>query len=296
VHDLIEGGGSGAAEAYDEAVRRADETMAALRRRLPGKLWVDRYANARPTRASQHGPLLALLVRLGEKAVPLLGELLANEDRELRYYATLACVEVRNAALVAALVPRLFDQDYGVRGAAVDALSAYPSRDTDPALQQVRNALHGDAARARAAAHALGELRDVGSVLDLIATTERDHTTAEEARRALIQLTKQDFGTKARKWRSWWEKNHDRPRMEWLLDGLAHADDEVRLSASEELKRMTGEYFGYHYDLPKREREEARAKWVKWWEEIGKRRFLRDGIPEAERPTAMLPHHPPKRS
>ena len=39
-----------------------------------------------------------------------------------------------------------------------------------------------------------------------------------------------------------------------MLDGLAHSDDEVRLSASEELKRLTGEYFGYHYDLPKRER------------------------------------------
>ena len=52
-----------------------------------------------------------------------------------------------------------------------------------------------------------------------------------------------------------------------MLDGLAHADEEVRLSASEELKRVTGEYFGYHYDLPKREREEARLKWLKWWEE-----------------------------
>jgi hypothetical protein len=291
----IEGGGSGAAEAYDEAVRRVDETLGVLRRRLPGKLWVDRYSSARPTRASQHGPLLALLVRLGERAVPLLLELLSNEDRELRYYATLACSEVRNLALVPGLTARLFDQDYGVRGAAVDALHGYPPRDTEAALGQVRNALHGDAARARAAAHALGELRDIGAIPELISTLERDHTTGEEARRALVQLTKQDFQLKAKKWRSWWEKNRERPRLEWMLEGLGHSEEEVRLSASEELKRVTGEYFGYHYDLPKREREEARARWLKWWEEVGKRRFLRLGVNEAERPTAMLPQHNPRR-
>jgi hypothetical protein len=293
--DLIEAGGTAAAAAVDEAVARVDETVPALRRRLPGKLWVDRYASARPTRASQHGPLLALLVRLGDRAAPLLVELLGSEDREARYYATLAGAEVRTRELVHPLVARLYDADHGVRAAAIDALAGYPPQSITHALEPVRQAVHGEPARARAAAHALGELRDLDAIPDLIAATERDHTTAEEARRALVQLTKQDFGSKAKKWRAWWEKNHERPRIEWMLDGLAHADDHVRHSASEELKRVTGEYFGYHYDLPKREREEARAKWLKWWDEVGKRRFTgtrRDGIPEAERPTAMLPANP----
>ena len=65
------------------------------------------------------------------------------------------------------------------------------------------------------------ELRDASAVPDLIAATERDHTTAEEARRALVQITKHDFGLKARKWRGWWEKHKERPRIEWMLDGLA---------------------------------------------------------------------------
>jgi hypothetical protein len=292
---MIEGGGAGAAEAYDEAVRRSDETLGVLRRRLPGKLWIDRYSSARPTRASQHGPLLALLVRLGERAVPLLVELLGNDDRELRYYAALSCSELRNPALVPPLSGRLFDQDYGVRGAAVDALLGYPSREVEPALGHVRAALHGDAARARAAAHALGELRDVGAIGELCGALERDHTTAEEARRALVQLTKQNFGLKPKKWRAWWDRHKEQPRIEWMLDGLAHAEEEVRRSASEELKRVTGEYFGYHYDLPRREREEARGRWLKWWEDVGKRRFMRNGVNEADRPTAMLPQHPPRR-
>ena len=60
-----------------------------------------------------------------------------------------------------------------------------------------------------------------------------------------------------------------------MLDGLAHRSDEVRMSASEELKRVTGEYFGYHYDLPRRERDEAHEKWLSWWESVGRRRFVR---------------------
>jgi HEAT repeat protein len=224
-----------------------------------------------------------------------LDELIGSEDRELRYYATLACAEVRARELVPVLAGRAFDQDYGVRGAALDALLSYPPREIEPALVQLRDALHGDAVRSRAAAHALGELRDVEAVGDLITAIDRDHTTAEEARRALVHITKQDFGAKPRKWRSWWEKNKERPRIEWMLDGLGHASEEVRHSASEELKRLTGEYFGYHYDLPKREREEARLKWLKWWEEVGKRRFLRNGVNEHDRSTAVLPGHMPKR-
>jgi alkanesulfonate monooxygenase SsuD/methylene tetrahydromethanopterin reductase-like flavin-dependent oxidoreductase (luciferase family) len=52
---------------------------------------------------------------------------------------------------------------------------------------------------------------------------------------------------------------------------------------------LTGEYFGYHHDLPKREREQARQRWIQWWTAVGRRRFLRQGEPERNRPTAVLP-------
>lgn len=295
--DLVESGVEPQSEdAAREAVSRPEELLAELRTRFPGKLWVDRYATAgRPARASQHGPLLALLTRLGPRGAPILNEHMSSADREIRYYATLACVEVRSPLLVPGLVARLFDADYGVRAASLDALQHYPFGEIDASLDVVRRALHADVAKARAAAHALGTLRDVRAIPDLIDATDRDHTTAEEARRALVELTKQDFGTKAKKWRAWWEKNQGRPRVEWMLDGLAHSQDDVRLSASEELKRLTGEYFGYHYDLPKREREEARQRWLKWWDDVGRRRFLREGREERNRPTAVLPHIGPRR-
>jgi hypothetical protein len=68
-----------------------------------------------------------------------------------------------------------------------------------------------------------------------------------------------------------------------MLEALAHSDERIRLSASEELKRLTGEYFGYHHDAPKREREEARQRWLKWWDDVGKKRFLRDTAEGAPR-------------
>jgi HEAT repeat protein len=259
----------------EKASKSADILLAAIERRFPGRLWIDRYHGlGRPVTASQHGPLLMLTVKLGIKATELLLDRMSSDDREVRYYATLVCAEIRAAGAIPGLVARLFDPDYAVRAAALDALIGYPPRELDEALEPVRRSLRAEPAKARAAAHALGQLRDVRGVPDLVEALDRDATTAEEARRSLVELTKQDFGVKSKKWSSWWEKNRNRPRIEWMLDGLAHPDDAVRLSASEELRRLTGEYFGYHYDLPKREREEARARWLKWWEETGRHRFV----------------------
>ena len=56
-----------------------------------------------------------------------------------------------------------------------------------------------------------------------------------------------------------------------MLEGLGHSEAEVRLSASEELRRLSSEaaQFGYAFDSPKREREDARRRWVDWWRAHG---------------------------
>ena len=38
----------------------------------------------------------------------------------------------------------------------------------------------------------------------------------------------------------------------------------MRLSASEELRSLSDDQFGYYFDAPKREREDARKKWIDW--------------------------------
>jgi len=95
---------------------------------------------------------------------------------------------------------------------------------------------------------------------------------AEKAREELMAITKQDFGTRPRRWEAWWEKHKDDDRIEWLFEGLAHKEPRIRASSEEELRKLTGEYFGYHYDLPRRERDQARARWQKWWHETGRKK------------------------
>jgi hypothetical protein len=122
----------------------------------------------------------------------------------------------------------------------------------------------------RYAAEVLGAFRDVPSVPRLIELIKHpDASVVAASRRALVEITKQDFANSRWRWRSWWERHRHEPRVEWMLEGLAHPEPEVRLSASEELRSMTQEYFGYAFDLPKREREDARKKWVDWWRAHG---------------------------
>jgi hypothetical protein len=264
-----------AARSAEALVLLADRAVEVVVKHLPGPLRLDRHTLRGPTPPlSEHGPLLAVLQRLGAGTLrPLLARA-QDPSLEVRYYVTLALGELRVAEAVPALGQRLFDADAGVRHAAMNALRQFePSRELRTLTESLRGELPGpELSRQRFAADALGALRDVPSVprlVELVKHTDEKVVTA--ARRALVEITKQDFGTSRWRWRSWWERHRHEPRMEWLLEGLGHPEAEVRLSASEELRTLSSEYFGYHFDLPKREREEARRKWVEWWRTHGQK-------------------------
>ena len=89
-------------------------------------------------------------------------------------------------------------------------------------------------------------------------------------RSALALVTRQDFGTDAKRWLAWWAENKERHRLEWLIDSLMHEQAAVRAAAGEELKAITKEFFGYHDDLPRRERERAQARYREWWASVGR--------------------------
>jgi hypothetical protein len=139
--------------------------------------------------------------------------------------------------------------------------------------ERLRAELKGPAERGVLAAGALGELRDEGSVPDLMEALGGPPALAQTAARALVEITAQDFGQSRKKWQAWWQSNRGTGRIEWLLEGLSHKASEIRFASSEELRAITGEYFGYHYDLPKREREEARERWQAWWYQSGHARL-----------------------
>ncbi len=291
VLDHIETSKEGHAEAdLADAVERAGEALGALNRRFPGRLRVDRFAvTGRPLRAAQYGGLLELVVRLGSVSADLLIEKMASPQRDIRFYAAICTAELRPRNAVYALAERLFDQDFGVRACAIEALAGYPVQDLSSALARVRRAVHSsDAEVVAAATAAIVALADVEAIPDLIGAIERSDRAGEHARRALVALTAQDFGSSERKWRKWFDGARKRHRIEWLIDGLTHKEDAIREAAINDLRRLTGEYFGYHHDLPRRERDQAAERWVHWWRDIGFRRFVH-AEDERERPTALLP-------
>jgi hypothetical protein len=291
VLDVIESAREGYAEdELNEAVERANETLGSLMRRFPGTLRVERFGvTGRPLRAAQYGGLLELVIRLGSIAAELLIDKMSAPQRDIRYYATVCCMELRPRNSVYALVERLFDQDYGVRGCAIEALAGYPVSDLNHALARARRAVHSsDPEVVGAAAAAIVELGDTEAIADLIGVIERSDRGGDHARKALISLTAQDFGPSEKRWRKWYEVARSRHRIEWLIDGLSHKEDQLREGAINALRRLTGEYFGYHHDLPRKERDLAAERWAAWWRETGQRRFV---IREDERvrPTAQLP-------
>ena len=98
-----------------------------------------------------------------------------------------------------------------------------------------------------------------------VARAELDAASA--ALEALIAITKQDLGAKPKRWAAWWARHQDDDRVDWLFEGLSHKTTEIRAASEDELRALNGEYFGYHFDLPRREREAARARWQAWWSE-----------------------------
>jgi hypothetical protein len=95
-----------------------------------------------------------------------------------------------------------------------------------------------------------------------------DSAAGRAAQAELVKLTARDLGAKPRRWQAWWEKHRDDDRAEWLFEGLGHKTPEIRAAAEEALRALSGEYFGYHFDLPRAEREDARLRWQTWWYEF----------------------------
>jgi hypothetical protein len=260
--------------AIAEAIGQSEKAMAHLYFGFPGKLIKTRDGNSKRLRAAEHGPVLDLVTQMGPKCGPALSEKMRDADREVRYYATLCAAELRPGDVLNEIIERLFDGDENIRNVAVDALGGYAKDDLSTGLDFARRALHSeDNARVKLAAEGLTKLEDISAIPDLIDAHSRGGDAGEVSKRALLILTGQDFGSSNRKWRAWWDKNKDGSRIEWMLEGLSHKNAGIRQNAAETLRKMTGEYFGYGHDVPKKEREKTRKLWISWWEETGKERF-----------------------
>jgi hypothetical protein len=265
----------------EQLLALGESSLDAVFRYFPGPTQHDRSEpRSRVPRAAEVGPLLRLVVMFRHAAANKLSDQLESVDPEQRYYATLCLGEVVFPAALPRLGARLFDADAPTRRIALESLRAYRKlSEFERVLRSLRSML-SDASvpveRRRLAAQALADLRDSEAIPALLTgLNDSEPSVRSLSQRALVVLARQDFGEDARAWREWWERAAGRHRIEWLIEALVHDDSNVRHEAGEELKKLSGIFVGYYFNLPRRERDRAQQQYREWWEREGRSRFVR---------------------
>jgi hypothetical protein len=272
---------AGSSSAGDKLVQIGEPAVGVLASSFPGPITAElrRGVGNAPSRASECGPVLRTLARIGAKASPVLVVRTADGDPNVRAWATRLLGEMPNEDSARAIVRRFVDDEQEVRRAALAAGRLMQSNPEARSMIQVGLAdLLGDTTRPEEQRHALieavADLRDgraIPTVLRLL--EDRSHDIVRSAHWALVVLARQDYGTSAAAWETWWRQNAGRHRIEWLIDALLHESADIRRAAGDELKSTTKEYFGYYDDLPVAERQKAQKRYRDWWESKGKARF-----------------------
>jgi hypothetical protein len=270
----------GSRSAFDDAVRAGEIVIQAVMSRFPGPLRVDRHrARGELPSASQCGPILELCVAIHRPALPFVSVRLSSPDPEIRFWATHVLGELHYAEAGSALLPRLFDDDAHVRRVARRSAAALVAAGAagEPLLKGLADLTSNreePITNRVLAVDTMGEIRAREVIEPLIlALDDPSEDLCEAARRALLLITRHDFGHDVDGWRLWWAANGSRHRIEWLIDALMHEQPSLRRAAGDELKQLTREYFGYYDDLPRRERERAQMLYRQWWEREGRERY-----------------------
>lgn len=279
---LVKRMNEGDQSAQDQLVQIGEAAIPVLTSRFPGPVRPElaRRVGEPGARASQCGPILHTLVRLGDSASPFLVVRTADRDPEVRRWATWLLGEMPSSDTARSVARRVVDDSAEVRRAAI-AAGRLMQDDVDArtALRDTLALLAADATQSEstrnAAIEALADIRDGRAVPRLIPLL-RDETSAvaKSARWALEILTRQRLGRDVKAWQDWWKDHGKRHRIEWLIEALDDDDVGVRRDAGDELKTLTKEYFGFYEDLAPKERKKVQRRYREWWEEKGKARFF----------------------
>lgn len=221
-------------------------------------------------------PLLAVRAN-----VDLLGERLRSPVPRHRVWAaqTLALC-LRNSAFEAEAFKQITawlclrmeqDPEPEVRAAAAQAVRGMAAQPLLQTLLSRISALVADASAldpARVgAALLLGEMRadvDVAIQALIAGAGAKNQPVADTCHAALVRITGHEPGRGRAAWRRWWKKRGNAGRPAWLVAALEARRPDLRLAAANELAELTGQTFGYHFDLTPGQREAAVARWKAW--------------------------------
>jgi hypothetical protein len=272
---------AGDSQASAEVAAGGEAAASMLAALLPGPITspLRQGTGGGPARASECGPVLRTLAKIGVAAVPAVITRTSAEDPHVRAWAARLLGEMPCGEAAQAVASGIVDDEAEVRrGALAAGRMLQGDGAAREALRETLLAIAHDERRSEdtrvIAIEALEDVRDAGAVpalIGLLAAESRQ--VAASSIHALRVLSRQDFGPEVQTWRRWWDENGHRHRVEWLIDALMHEVAEVRRAAGDELKSVTKEYFGYYDDLPLKERGRAQQRYRDWWDTKGKARF-----------------------
>ncbi len=266
----------------DELIRGilsiGEAALPVLAQAFPGPVRWRREQGGRVPRAADLSPVARALVAFGTRAASYVAALLSSGHPDVRLYAVIVASDMVSPELMDAVADRVHDDDPGVRRIAVQLLPRFTGfRGFDEirtVLRRTARIRGRDLSRRWQAIDALASLRDVEMIPKLIELLrDDDEELSKHLHEALVVLTAVDLGTSHKKWTAWYERNRERHRVEWLIEGLLAPEEPIRHAAGEELKRLSQQYFGYHAGSPRKDRERIAQKYRHWWDEEGRRRF-----------------------
>ena len=256
-----------------ELVSRGLAAVPALAERFPGPLRVDPFDPGDNVRSADRlGPLIDVLARLGSDGLDAAIPHVDSRHPAHRFAAVLLFGANPDPRAIDLLRNRLHDAEPRIQQLATEALVPFLAHPRFETLLIHLRERTSAATRPyplearRRASQLLGEFRDVGSVpllLGLLGLPEMQDT----ARHALRTISLQDLGSRPRAWEKWWQRAKKHSRLDWLLEGLASEELELRSAAHRELAGLAGDDFGYRPDADKRSRQRSISVWQQWWVE-----------------------------
>ncbi len=258
--------------AVDEVVSGGEVVLSVLGSMFPGRLFIDRYQHTVDSMpdVSEHGPVLAALVRLGEAAADVVIKHLNDSSIESRFYATFLLTRLPAQEALPIVVERLFDKDAQIRDVAKGILKTYHlTTGFDAILEVLREEIElaQEDKRVESSADLLAHFRDRESIQTMIDQLGQhgDHTN-KVLLNALLTITLQPL-TSPYDWKQWWSDAKDQPRSTWIVAALNSNSEQVRMQAFDEIQRIPGLDLAYHPTQASKERERAQRLLEKWYEE-----------------------------
>ncbi|MCX7944257.1 MAG: hypothetical protein N2746_07105 [Deltaproteobacteria bacterium] len=268
--------------AYDQLIAEKEKALPYIAKRFPGRLKIDllMQSSSDISDVEEHSNLIQLIIGIGKEALPYIVPLMKSDNHTIRFYSVFIFSKLRFQEAIPHLLEAIFDSSPKISLVAIEVLNRYKNFPKfSMVLARLRSELvSNDNDKVKLAALSLGQFKDLESVPQLIKLlTSKSESVREAALNSLRDICKEDFGLNPKEWTKWWQKHSKTPRILWMIEGLSHKDENIRYLSIEELKEITGEFFGYFYDAPKKERDKAVERWKEWWKSEGEKRFLKEG-------------------